>query len=105
MAEIRQYTLISARKTMIIFSDNNIYKWAWWRKRSKLLFCISSGLIFAMGVTILTLFLKLLREGGMDVTSSCLAVFGGSFVAGSLFSIILWYQNDDRYKQWQKKQQ
>jgi|GEM_PF-1704182 len=90
---------------MIIYGNDNIYKWAWWQKKSKLLFCISSGLIFALGVTVLTLFLKLLREGGMDVTTSCLAVFGGSFVAGALFSIILWYQNDDRYREYIKHKQ
>jgi hypothetical protein len=90
---------------MIIYNDQNIHKWAWWRNKSKFLFCITSGLVFAMGVTFLTLFFKLLRQGGMDITSSCLAVFGGSFVAGALFSIILWHQNDDRYHEWQKREQ
>ncbi|MBW6499681.1 MAG: hypothetical protein K0B09_14940 [Bacteroidales bacterium] len=90
---------------MIIYSNNNIHKWAWWRKKSKFLFCVSSGLVFGTGVTLLTLILKLLREGGMDVTNSCLAVFGGSFVAGALFSIILWYQNDDRYREYLRKKQ
>jgi predicted membrane protein len=104
MAEVRQLSLISARKIMIIFSDKNIYKWAWWKNKSKLLFCIASGLVFAMGVTVLTFILKMLKSGGMCVTNSCLAVFGVSFVAGALFSIIIWHLNDDRFNEWLKKE-
>lgn len=90
---------------MIIYHEKNIYKWDWWRKKSKFLYCISSGFVFATGVTVLTIGFKMFKQEGMDLTDSCLAVFGGSFVAGALFSIILWYQNDDRYREYLRKKQ
>ena len=87
---------------MIIYNNQNIHKWAFWKKKPKFLFCITSGLIFALGVTTLTLLIKLCGNESVNLLRHSFTVFAGSFVSGSLFSIILWYLNDDRYQDWQK---
>lgn len=87
---------------MIIYSERNIYKWAFWKAKPKVLFCISSGLIFATGVTILALLIKLCGHADINILKFSFPVFSGSFVSGALFSIILWYQNDDRFREWSR---
>lgn len=87
---------------MIIFSKQNIHKWAFWRAKPRFLFCISSGLVFALGVTMLSFLIKLCGNADIHVWKYSFPVFTGSFVSGSLFSIILWYQNDDHYREWKK---
>ncbi|MEE4177848.1 MAG: hypothetical protein V2I46_10085 [Bacteroides sp.] len=90
---------------MILYSKQNIHKWAWWKNKPIFLFCITSGLLFALGVTILSLLIKLCGNPDINIWRNTWPVLAGSFVSGSLFSIILWYQNDDRYREWLKKKE
>lgn len=88
---------------MILYSKQNIHKWTYWNKKPKFLFCITSGLLFALGVTILSLLIKLCGNPDINFWRNAWPIFAGSFVSGSLFSIILWYQNNDSYLEWLKQ--
>jgi len=91
---------------MIIFRKKNIHKWGFWRKKSKIVFCITSGLIYAIIMfsgSLLFNFLSGNTRG--DAIESGLSMALGAFIAVTFLSIAHWYENERRYKEWLKEKE
>lgn len=87
---------------MIIFSKKNIHKWGFWRKKSKIFFCLTSGLIYGIFMFSASLLFNYLLGDMDEIIESGLSMALGAFIATTFLSIAHWYENERRYKEWLK---
>jgi len=87
---------------MIILNKKNIHRWKFWRTKSKFIFCLTSGAIFASFIFLGSLFFRLLAGKTERIVESGLSVALGAFIATAFLSIAHWYENERRYKEWMK---
>lgn len=81
---------------MIILHKKNIHRWAYWREKSKILFCIASGLVYT-SVSFLGALSSNLLAHREDAVQTSLTVALVVFVVSGFLSIALWYENERRY--------
>lgn len=83
---------------MIIFSQKSIHRWSYWRTKSKLFFCFSSGALYAILSFSFRMLLEIITgfdENSLDV---CMGIALGSFIGSSFLSIAFWYENERRFR-------
>lgn len=88
---------------MIILSKKSIHRWSYWRTKSKLFFCLSSGTLYAVLAFIVSLIVRVITGFDDSSLEASLGIALGSFLGGSFMSIALWYENERRYKRWKLK--
>jgi drug/metabolite transporter (DMT)-like permease len=85
---------------MIIFGKKTIHYWKFWRTKSKLLFCLTSGIVYSVFSFVFTVITKEIIGKSENIIETSLYVALGAFVAASFMSIALWYENEKRFKLW-----
>jgi len=90
---------------MIIFGKKHIHKWNFWRKKSKIFFCITSGLIYAILMGSGSLLYDFLSGDTNGMVESGLSMAIGAFIPVTFLSIAHWYENERRYKEWLKSKE
>ncbi len=88
---------------MILYGKKTIHKWAFWRKRSKLVYCQASGLLYSFFMFIGYVLFKLLIGSQGNILLSSVGIAAGGFLVLSFLSIAHWHINEKRYKDWLKK--
>ena len=88
---------------MIIFRKKNIYKWKFWRKKGKVLFCLASGLLYSIFMFLGSASVLFFTDKHEDIIERSLGIALVAFLAGSFLSIAHWFENERRYKEWLKK--
>lgn len=91
---------------MIIYSKKNILKWSFWRNKSKLTFCLASGLFYTALMFVGNIIFRLvfsLGESMLDqsVFEVSFYIAIGMFLPATFLSIALWYENERRFKEWE----
>ncbi|MEE4198811.1 MAG: hypothetical protein V2I54_14320 [Bacteroidales bacterium] len=87
---------------MIILNKKNIHRWEFWRTKSKFIYCLASGFIFASFMFLGSLFFRLLTGKTENMISSGFSVALGAFIVVAFLSIAHWYENERRYQEWMK---
>jgi len=88
---------------MIILNKKNIHRWRFWRNKSKLIFCLTSGVIYSSFMFLGSLFFRLLTGKTEKMVESGFSVALGAFIATAFLSIAHWYETERRYKEWMNK--
>jgi len=88
---------------MLILGKKHIHRWKRWRKWNKALFCIVSGFLYALPMFPTSLLFRYLTGKTENMLEGSLSVALGAFVAATFFSIALWYENERRFKIWEKE--
>ncbi|HRZ98385.1 MAG TPA: hypothetical protein P5084_12585 [Paludibacter sp.] len=88
---------------MIVFGQKSIHHWEFWRQKSKLFFCIASGLFYTLCTFLMNLVIRSILGHRDDLMETSFLISIGAFFAGAFFSIALWYENERRYKKWKSE--
>ena len=85
---------------MIIYKKN-IEKWKFWRKKSKLTFCLVSGFFYATLVFLGGIPIRLLLGKSDAIIENSFYGAIGALIPAIFLSIAIWYENEKRYKKWE----
>lgn len=88
---------------MIIFSKSHIRYWSKWRTKNKFLFCIASGAVYTLFVFIGNIIIRPILGHHEHLIGTSFFISICSFIPGAFLSIALWYENERRFKLWQKE--
>ena len=88
---------------MIIYGKKNIHKWKYWQTKSKIVFCLVSGLVYAGFMFIGNLIIKPLFGHSDELILNSAYIAIGTFIPASFLSIALWYENERRYNVWKNE--
>jgi len=85
---------------ILIYSKKSIHKWKFWTSKSKILYCLVSGLSFTLIYFLSVLTFKLISGNTNNLIISSLNMSVGAFCASTFLSIAHWYENERKYKEW-----
>jgi len=85
---------------MIVFGKKTIHFWKFWRTKSKLFFCLTSGAVYSVFSLVVTVIIKAIMGKSETIIETSLCVALGAFIAGTFMSIALWYENERRFRLW-----
>lgn len=88
---------------MIIYGKKNIHKWKYWQTKSKIVFCLVSGLVYTGFVFVGNLIIKPLFGHSDELILNSAYIAIGTFIPASFLSIALWYENERRYNVWKNE--
>ena len=88
---------------MIIYGKKNIHKWKYWQTKSKFVFCLVSGLVYAGFMFIGNLIIKPLFGHFDEYILNSFIFASTAFFPASFLSIALWYENERRYNVWKNE--
>lgn len=80
----------------------NIEAWKYWHTKGKFLYCIFSAIISAIAAFPIYLLIGSLIRKSDTLLSDALIFSAAFFIASLFFSLINWYNYEQRYKEWQK---
>jgi hypothetical protein len=88
---------------MIIYGKKNIHKWKYWQTKSKIVFCLVSGLVYTGFVFVGNLIIKPLFGHSDELILNSAYIAIGTFIPAAFLSIALWYENERRYNVWKNE--
>lgn len=88
---------------MLILGKKHIHQWKSLQKWNKAIFCLVSGGVYAIPMFPASLLFRHLIGKTENMIEGSFSIAPGAFLAASFFSIAFWFENERRFKIWEKE--